>query len=1006
MIAMIIRVISVPMLYLSVLLVLSACSTSPNASSTVANSTAGGNGAISAKSVNKNLVYESSLGSTTIKPHHTAVLNIPAINNGDGTGRHEVKYEILSVGYYKFCIPDDDSFVSKIVLYDKDKVEVGVWNKGGACNSKELQPGQYTLHVHHSTIGEDPMIFVKPHAVTRVAKVGKRIGKKSAYIINIPANQFVNQYVDNLNKIIVYNAGNGLSNEQWGIWALNDPSNNCSHTQYYGYPSFNSAPQSGTGPPSGPPISFVQYISSNELFNIVPSPQTSGAAHFSQGGLPLGLYSAGLDQAIVLRYNQNQEFYLNTGVNSSNFWLNAYEYRYFIESGQNGTGNPILQGWGNCGPVPLTVTVRYGTTTGTTLPAIMSNEVALFDSCYGANGFNGSANYWVISNMSNSNRWFHDNNNYSSIGMPDFYDFAFNNPSGKIKTIMAARGAQAQAYSTEVYQGNSVFVTPPIDKDMILTCTDSPQLDAGNVNSIQVSANTGDITDYEYEHHILLGAKTCVGCDLRGFKVQGSGSGYTSYNFSSSDLSNADFTGLKSTITSSIFINTLFLNANMSNVTFVDSILTNADFSGANLNNASFVVNNSMTWKIVNNSYKFFYNALPKFNNADLSRLRGSFDALFPISTDGRSYSPVSGDSNLVTGWWPNAQRVSMKNAKLPSTLFSNPKLWQFIDVPGVDFSNMVLNNAAFTGADLTGANFSGALLQNSSFVSASIYGVNFAGADLTGANLHGKNIAKMAIDNNTILANAHFSGANMSNSNLAGLNLTGTVWKPDTYTNWDGMQLDFPVTSLFNSYLYGTQLNGADLSNVNMQYVNWYGGNATGANAVLANTRLNYAVMPGLSLQNAQMQGADFSDAVLISAKMVSASSNSFKNTVFLKTDLRGADLSGANMVDALLYKAKISSNTKSESVWTLVMHGVPDTYVYEASSFTATILPFSTVGALSCPSGDVPDPSTGCGTTTLNPFWKAPADPTILDGCRLVNDPNDPNRDINGNVLICTGG
>jgi uncharacterized protein YjbI with pentapeptide repeats len=692
------------LLFLPAIISLSGCSSSSGSSSA----------STQLSDVNQHLVYEHSLGDTTIKPHHTAVLNLPSIADGVETGYHEVAYEILNSGSYKFCVPDDDSHIDRIELYDSDNNEAGIWNQGEVCSSKRLTPGKYKMHVHHATTGDDPLIFFMPHAVTQIPITARVVAKSTPYADNIPANQ---------------------------------------------------------------------------------------------------IYSV------------------------------------------------------------------------------------------------------------------------------------------------------------------------------------ATQLNDGTFKSLSISAN--NLTDYEYEHHIIISAKKCDGCDLRGFKLSPGvkfprliSLNLSNSNMTNADFSNPDFPGSVITIGSGKFSNAVFAKANLSNISFTNAILDGADFSGAVLNNTSFAIVGNLS------PYVYFYNACPVFDNADLSGLKGNFDALFPITTDNQSFSPTGGSSKLVDGWWETGCRVSMKNTKIPAKLFTdtNHKLWQFINAPGVDFSNQALDNAAFTGSDLTGANFTGASLQNASFVNANLSNTIFNGANLSGAKLNG--ITDMTVitaaNKASILTGTRFGGAILNNASLANCSLGGTIWYPETYANWDGKKIDFPTTSLSNAYLFNTNFYGADLSSVNMYQVTWYGDNATGETAVFANTSFDSAFLPGLKLKNAHLQGANFINALLMNADLSTSSDRTFVNTSFARSNLKGANLSGANLNGATLDRALISTTSDNNSTYVKVAAdptAFSNHFEYIVQPDNATIAPASTAGAINCPDGNSPQ-SNGCGDMSGN-RWKVSGS-TIISNCTYTNDPN----------------
>jgi len=176
--------------------------------------------------INQHLVYQHPLNKdATLKPYQTVVLNSSSLQDdhlGSSTGAdyHAVPYEISNAGKYKYCIPDNDTHLTQVELFDPAGAMVGNWKKGEPCTSVSLVPGKYSMHVHLDTTDSDPPIFMKPHDV-KITQTGTMKGvlkSVASYAGPIPQNQFLNLKVDSLADVLAKNDVQGLT-EGWGVSA-------------------------------------------------------------------------------------------------------------------------------------------------------------------------------------------------------------------------------------------------------------------------------------------------------------------------------------------------------------------------------------------------------------------------------------------------------------------------------------------------------------------------------------------------------------------------------------------------------------------------------------------------------------------------------------------------------------------------------------------------------------------------------------------------------------------
>ena len=924
----------------------------------------------------------------SLMPHQTVVIKRRAASMESGGPYQILPYEIINSGYYKFCVPDDDSHIDRIEIMDVNGAELANWRKGGGCESAHLAPGHYTMHIHHAANDKDLFLFIKPHAVTAVEagslRTKQTVRTTTAYTSSVPSSQIVKQEKSDYSNVIDYNGRNGIT-EKWGL--SGDVLGGYVHFLYPGYNASDSYNQFS----ENEGVERVNRIESSTLVTF-PDDNTVmdsegrylavydlGYSDYDTTDTYLAMSADETDAALLLPISMNgasfdlmffddSEFvWCSTDYSSMDYSNGGYSLKYSKGDAEMG-GDQIET---------FTAVVRTGTVSGKKLPALISGDVALFDRCYGESGFSGDTTYWIINGS-----------------MSNFEDFSFNNPKGKIYTVMADRGMRAKLYDTQNYQGNLQYVSPPKDGELILTCADSEMLQNGDVNSIYLETNTGDITANEYEHHIIVSTNVCIGCDLRGFSM--TDGTFKSINFTNSDLSNSDFTG--ATLSVINMTNVIADNSVFTNSKFENCNLTGASFKNATFQGAGFTIDESL--RTSDHAELAYQNSCPNFDGADFTGFTNHLDDVFPVNSE-----IYNGDT-----WWNNDKRcmTSMINVTIDKSLFTDNRLWQFVNASQTDFSGIDISGIVMNG-NVTGAVFTGATMKNAVILYADLTGTNFSGTDLSNARINGTRFSNpLPFDNTTVLAYANLSGSIMNSCDLSNLDLNHTTWYEEKYTPWDRtVPISFEPASLFNSVLYNTKLNNADLTGADLTYISWYGDNATGEYAALGGAQLDYANLPGLDLNNADVNDTSFDNAVLVNAKLNDLVS--MDGASFSKTDLRGASLGGATSLKRAQLSGATISITSSSDIYE-VMTSPPSTYAYITYDFDATVVPASSANIDSCPSGSVRDGTNDCGPVedgsgNLTEYWIPMVGLDILTGCDIHHGGTVGDRgvDSNGDYLQC---
>lgn len=989
--------------------------------------------------VNHHLVHQHALRpGEAVSPHQTVVLNLasrPNDHDGDaaGTRYHALDYEVTNAGRYRLCIPDGDAQLTEVELFGADGALVASWRKGEPCGAVPLAPGRYALHVHLAAGEEEPVIFLKPQETTVTAVATLPAASAPTFPGDVPDRQLLDLRVPALDELLRRNASQALPPQGWGLTttfpdgtvaipALDQPQIErydllsmfvgsavaaVDRNSQGGLFAFARDPATGKVTVSQGQVPVVQsrQLCTDISERVGPEGLSYECDEFGWALVPLTAGTTGHRGDLVLSAADGSKTFRLSDGGTPLSWLEAtWE--------QAPQGSPV--GWGvrtitrpdgsPLTPVDLSVTLRYGTTSGLAVPAMLGDEVALFDRPFGASGFPSGTRYWIV-----------------SASQPDFSRLAFDNPTDRVRTVIAGRLVRAEVFERPSFLGESFYVSPPKDGELALTATDVALLDAGTVGSIRLEANTNDISVYDYEHHVMVSAKTCIGCDLRGFDVSTAGRVTSRYgfltgaNFTGSDLSNANFDFADSDGGELELIDFTGVNltgASFTNIRFESCKFGQTNLTRARLANAQF----SAMWATISNLA--FYEQCPRFEDVDLTRLSPRAEMAMDAYFTSRMFPAYD-----ARDWWGRKRKLckmSIARSKVSGSLFQDKHLWQFVDARGADFSGQDLSGAVLAGVNLRDAKFRKAKLRGTIFVNADLSGADLTGADLTGADLSGATLTH--VDLRTVaakgdggsLAKVALRGLTFSAPNWSGLELPGAALSNGSYTNWDGQYFEFDPASIVGAYMYNVVLKGADLSRALMTEVSWFGDKATGADAIMEETHLELADLPGLDLKQAHLKGANFFGAVLINADLSSTTSldHSFDRTVFTRANLKGANLSGTNLRGAQLSGAYVSTNTATQTATLELLIDpaqTPNQYQYVQVDYGPTKDPASTDGVRSCPNNDV-DASGACGpirplppATGESPFWKSAASPLEPTLCKLEPALKGEHADDTGRALHC---
>ena len=238
------------------------------------------------------------------------------------------------------------------------------------------------------------------------------------------------------------------------------------------------------------------------------------------------------------------------------------------------------------------------------------------------------------------------------------------------------------------------------------------------------------------------------------------------------------------------------------------------------------------------------------------------------------------------------------------------------LDLRGFDFSAAWLESVNLRGANISGCSFKGAVLAH-----AVLDGCVAIGADFTGANLGCAQLAGAVLDradlSGAVLMRASLAHSRLVGATLAGVNLLESQWGP---ADWSGARLGgltFYKLDLRGLVLVEADLTGATFVECDLRGIDASGallGSATFVDCRLQKARLHGARAAGAVftrntvLDGLDAAGADFSQSNWgeCSAVGVRAPRAVLDGANFGMADLRRADLRQASARGALLRKAR----------------------------------------------------------------------------------------------------
>jgi uncharacterized protein YjbI with pentapeptide repeats len=345
--------------------------------------------------------------------------------------------------------------------------------------------------------------------------------------------------------------------------------------------------------------------------------------------------------------------------------------------------------------------------------------------------------------------------------------------------------------------------------------------------------------------------------DLRGIAL--SSNTFDGWDFSEQNLSEND-------LSSTVWHNTYFDDANLSSATFDRAKFTNASFPGVDLSNARLTNANLIG---------------VDFADADLTRT--NFNAA-------------------------KLENVNLRTARINATNFEG------VNFSNTDFSGNDLSKASFIIATLTGANLSGAVIQevnftnttSRGFTSAQLYSTaSYQSRDLTGVILAGNNLTGWSF------AGINLSKANFRATTLTNTNFTGAIIQEANFH--DTTSKGFTSARLYSTASYQSK----DLSGIILTSNNLTGWSFAGVN--LTNARFLDAVTANTDFTGANIEGAWFSKSSLTSTD-TGISKNQLYSTASYKArelprlelirhDLNGWDFSGQNLTQAYFFSSSMQS-------------------------------------------------------------------------------------------------
>ena len=478
----------------------------------------------------------------------------------------------------------------------------------------------------------------------------------------------------------------------------------------------------------------------------------------------------------------------------------------------------------------------------------------------------------------------------------------------------------------------------------------------------------------------------CQQCDLSGYTIESATLQETNGGLPASDLSGATIRNVTfgpgysldgANLRGARFENVTFgsganlAGADLTGATLVNVTMPSAVLTGANLSDAAFVGTNAIT--------------APQLAGAKLDGISLSAGTSISGALIGKAAASTkcttAADADLTVGAFtvasvtpcletPSFAGSMIKPSAVPLSLWTSVS-WNNA-IPVFDGSTQAyLKGANLTGLQMQGASFWGSVadLSGVNLTKAALDGTAFTNATLTGATLQGASATR-----------ASFAGANLSSAKLD---------QPQ------GMITTFDYASFMRATLDNATFNGSLIRAANFTQASAHGstdfGNVKAAAAIFDRAHIlgnplafrgaafgpsdsftkpvsfvsavlggNKNASTGISFESADLAGANFAQSQCIGC--------AFSNG----TDLTGVDfqesyLEGATFVSTTLTDATFANSQTSSGngTWTFAL-GLTES---ASGAYAVSYGPTSFAGSASadvafCPTGERPDPTTGCLT------------------------------------------
>jgi uncharacterized protein YjbI with pentapeptide repeats len=463
------------------------------------------------------------------------------------------------------------------------------------------------------------------------------------------------------------------------------------------------------------------------------------------------------------------------------------------------------------------------------------------------------------------------------------------------------------------------------------------------------------------------------GADLRDAKLRGD---FLGWDFSRADLSGAN-----------LLVATFFGSR------FVHTRIDGADFSDAELGN---LVMDPLRFRSPPNFSDLRIDNCVQFKDMDLSRTGFSIRGIWKLPVSPPCKRPLLLGSTAALSFLPHALNYEKEHPDLanPDVVGENALLdlnraifvatsTDRAALAGRDLRGLTLIGARFVGfpASFVKTNFSGDHLRDTNFDGADLSGAKFNNADLAGSSFRGANLSALNDDvpgatfagEQSDLKKANFIEADVSGASFEDANLSGAAFSRALAEDTDFNAVVAPHAAFTGAHIYG---DGQAFESANdLQGADFNGAILAGNVEQTGGFNFTHADLKGATFDGAQCIGCNFTDATLDDAHFIGAY-------------LPGADFAGvksmsaAHLHDASLYcgdraNAECSpvGSSRDKWEWQLKLGSGED---FGPVRFVQTNLgdaPFSEVAT--CPDGDRPSPTDGCGGRLLPAEKHAPTIP-----------------------------